>query len=112
MSKKNLVQVFIAVACLIGAFMVLYNNGVFGGQQLPGVTFSHQSGTASKSAGIFGADAILPFGKLQESDFDKAFGSRKTGMLKTTYPKLDPNKDVKIEVKDLFVGLSTSTPAQ
>ena len=115
MSKKNLFQIIVAVACLVGAFMVIYNSGLFGNQQLPNVSFTRQGGSvATKNSGIFSPDVILPFGKLQGSDFDKAFGERRSGMLRTTYPVLDTNKDVKVDVKDLFGGasVSTSTPAQ
>ncbi|MCL5008905.1 MAG: hypothetical protein M1400_01025 [Patescibacteria group bacterium] len=109
MSKKNLFQIVVAVACFVGAFIVLYNNGVFGSEAVPQVSFIKPGSTPAKgSAGVFGSDQVLPYGKLQASDFDRAFGSRKTGMYKIQYPKLDPNNDVSVPVQDLFVSGSST----
>jgi len=104
MNRKGLIQTVVAIACLVGAFMVLYNNGVFSGQPLSQVSFKRTGGSASKTAaGVFGKDAILPYGKLSDSDFDRAFGTRKSGTYKYQYPKLNLNSDVKVDVKDLFL---------
>lgn len=103
MNRKGLIQTVIAIACLVGAFMVLYNNGIFSGQPIGGVSFRRTGSTGKAAEGIFGKDAILPYGKLSDPDFDRAFGSRKTGTYKSQYPKLNLNSDVKVDVKDLFL---------
>lgn len=107
-NKKSLAMIIVAVACFVGAFMVLYNNGVFGGQSGPAISFTKTSPTANKSNAFY-SENILPFGQLQSGDFDRAFGSRKTGMYKIQYPKLDTKNDVSVDVRDLFVPVSSSS---
>lgn len=107
-NKKNLVMIIVAIACFVGAFVVLYNNGVFGGQVGPMTSFTRPTSNTSRSSAFY-SENILPFGQLQGGDFDRAFGSRKTGMYKISYPQLDIKNDVSVNVKDLFVPVASSS---
>lgn len=106
-NKKNLAMIIVAIACFVGTFVVLYNNGVFGGQSGSAVSFTRPIPTNKGNA--FYSENILPFGQLQSGDFDRAFGSRKTGMYKISYPQLDIKNDVSVNVKDLFVPVASSS---